>query len=130
MHLKDTSEQIRNKIISGNVTCHEESKVIESAALLKVTPVKDTLPEPLSVLLRKHPFFEKKNASTFYFTDQNSILSDAAFKIFRVPQMAARLPVSGGRGPGPKRVRAQAVAGIPEQSLCQFSPEMPLSSPS
>ena len=46
------------------------------------------------------------------------------------PQIAARLPVSGGRGPEAKRVRAQAVAGIPEQSLCQFLPEMPLSSPS
>lgn len=39
------------------------------------------------------------------------ILSDAAFKIFRVPQMAARLPVSGGRGPearesGPRQWQA------------------------
>lgn len=99
----------------------------------KVTPSEGhPLPEPLSVLLRKHPFFEKKkNASTFYFTDQNFRFSLMLhLKSSESPQIAARLPVSGGRGPEAKRVRAQAVAGIPEQSLCQFLPEMPLSSPS
>lgn len=62
-------------------------------------------------------------------------LSDAVFKLFRVPQNSIRFPMSRDRDPEAKEVRAQAVFRWEGDKhsyvgLCQFLTEMFLSSPS
>lgn len=82
-----------------------------------------------------HASKDKPTMNQLFISLTGTSLSDAVFKLFRVPQNSIRFPMSRDRDPEAKEVRAQAVfrwegGKHSYVGLCQFLTEMFLSSPS